>query len=354
MRVAFDMSGTRGRATGIGMYTTDLIRALRAFAPEVEVVELEDGEVDQRTDRRILREQLRLPALAGAARADVLHLTGFAAPLRAPCPVVLTVHDLIGVLFPQNFPLASRLYWSRYLPFTLRGASQLIAGSEHTRQDIMRLARIPRERIAVVNHGVEERFRVIEDRDALEAVRRELKLPDRFVLFVGTLEPRKGVDTCIAAYSGIADRVTEELVIAGKRGWCWEQLLEQARASGAAERIHFLDYVPAAQLPALYNLAGAFVFPSRYEGFGLPLLEAMACGTPVISSNASSLPEVVGDAGVLVPPDDVPGWAQAVVELMQDAGRRDEFTRRGLERARAFSWQRAAEQTVEVYRKACG
>lgn len=350
MRIAFDVSATRGRKTGIGVYTDALISALRNADLPPEIVLLDDGAaVDQRTDQRMLREQFTLPNLALAAQADVLHLTGFAAPLRSPVPVVLTVMDLIGILFAKNFPWASRFYWSRYLPFTLGAARHIVTLSQHTRRDIVRLTRIHPQRISVVPPGVDARFHLIENETIAENVRARLTLPEKYFLFVSTLEPRKGIDTLISAYGMIANQVPEHLVIVGKRGWYFQQLFTQVRRAGLQTRIHFADYIADGDLPALYYLASAFVFPSRYEGFGLTPLEAMACGAPVISSNSSSLPEVVGDAGILLAPQDAMGFARAMLAVATGDGERLRLRALGLERAQLFSWDRAAHQLLQIY-----
>lgn len=350
MRVAFDVSATRGRKTGIGVYTDALVGALRSLASPPEIVLLDDGAgVDQRTDQRMLREQFTLPNLALAAHADVLHLTGFAAPLRSPVPVVLTVMDLIGVIFAKNFPWASRLYWSRYLPFTLASAAHLVTLSHHTKRDIVRLTRVHPQRISVVPPGVEPRFHLIADAQEAEAVRARLELPPRYFLFVSTLEPRKGVDTLLSAFALVANQVPEHLVIVGKRGWYYQPLYAQVRRAGLGARVHFADYIPDADLPALYYLATAFVFPSRYEGFGLTPLEAMACGAPVIASNTSSLPEVVGEAGILLAPNDVMGFARAMLATASSDAERFRLRALGIERAQAFSWEQAAEQMLQIY-----
>lgn len=349
MRVAFDASSMRGRKTGIGVYTTQLLNALEQYAPEIERVMLDDNAAaDQRTGARIFREQFTLPRRAEKANVQLCHLTGFAAPLRSRVPVVLTVMDLIGVLFARNFPLASRLYWSRYLPFTFRAARHILTLSENTKRDVVRLARIAPARITVIPPGIEARFRVITDTQILEATRARLNLPQRFFLFVSTLEPRKGVDTLLHAYARIAPHVNEHLVIVGKRGWYYRTLFAQARAIGF-ERVHFADYLSDEDLPSVYNLATAFVFPSRYEGFGLTPLEAMACGAPVISSNTSALPEVVGDAGILLAPNDVTSFAHAMTTLAGDSTLQAELRGRGVERAKLFSWERSAREIAECY-----
>lgn len=349
MKVAFDLSSTRGQKTGIGRYTANLLDALRRYAPEVEALLLGDGvPASLSTPSRIWHEQIGLVRLAQRAAPDVLHLTGFAAPLRAGFPVVLTVHDLIGVLFPSHFPPVSRFYWSRYLPFTLRFAARLIADSDRTRDDIVHLTRYPAHRIHVIPPGRDERFRPASASE-LNAARAALNLPNRYFLFVGTLEPRKGIDTLVAAYARVAAELPHQLVIAGKPGWHWEALTTQIQRLGLEARIRLLNYVEEKHLPALYTLAEALVFPSRYEGFGLPPLEAMACGTPVIASNSSSLPEVLGEAGLLVPPDDVAGFAAAMRRLTAEAALASRLREQGLARALTFTWERTARRMAAVY-----
>ncbi len=350
MRVAFDLSATRGRKTGIGVYTDAVVNALRANATPPEIVFLDDGAgVDQRTDQRILREQLALPNLAAAAQADVLHLTGFAAPLRSRVPVVLTAMDLIGVLFAKNFPFASRFYWSRYLPYTLRATSHIVTLSHHTKRDLVRLARIPPPHISVVPPGLDARFQTLPSASEIQATRARLQLPENYFLFVSTLEPRKGVDTLLNAFALTANQSPEHLLIVGKRGWYYQTLFAQMRRLGLGARVRFADYVADADLPALYHLATAFVFPSRYEGFGLTALEALACGAPVICSNTSSLPEVVGNAGILLPPNDAPSFAQAMLALATSSAERMRLRALGMARAQLFSWDAAAQQLLEIY-----
>ncbi len=350
MRVAFDSSSMRGRKTGIGAYTEQLRRALNTYAPQIETLLLDDGMgVAQRTDLRMWREQFTLPRLAQQANADLLHLTGFAAPLRSRVPVILTVMDLIGVLFSKNFPPASRFYWSRYLPFTLRAARHIVTLSENTKRDVMRLTRVPAEHITVIPPGIDARFQRIQAAPELQETRARLQLPERFFLFVSTLEPRKGIDTLLNAYAKIAAQVDEHLIIVGKRGWYYETLFAQVRALNLETRAHFLDYVADDDLPCVYTLATAFVFPSRYEGFGLTPLEAMACGAPVICSNAASLPKVVDKAGILLAPNDMEGFARAMRELAANEPRRNDLGAKGLARAKTFSWQKSALELAELY-----
>lgn len=349
MRVAFDSSSLRGQKTGIGVYTENLLRAFREMAAPVDIVELEDGATaNQRVPFRIWREQVKIPSLASHSHAQILHLTGFAAPRHTAMPIVLTVHDLIGVLFAKDFPPVARLYWSRYLPFTVRFANHVITDSENTKRDLIRLTRVDPLAISVIPLGYSKDFHPLGE-ESTEATRRELGLPENFLLFVSTLEPRKGIDVLVKAFAAIAQDTPVDLVIVGKRGWYWQELFQLVETFGLTGRIHFIDYVVSDKLPALYNLARVFVFPSRYEGFGLTPLEAMACGTPVISSNAASLPEVIGEAGWLVPPDNTEELARAIYQITRNESLRADLRDRGLTQARKFSWERTARETLGVY-----
>lgn len=350
MRIGIDTQSTLGQKTGIGLYTANLLRALRHVAPQHEYVELSSRVTTKmRIDRRLRWQQFGLPRRAQATGAHLLHVTGFDAPWWKPCPVILTVHDLIGPLFPVNFPPVSRFYWTRWLPRTIRWADRIVADSAHTARDLNRLLGIPAERIEVIHLGVYEAFQPLQDQAPLEAVRQRYGLPPACMLYVGTLEPRKGLDTLIAAYGGLAADVTHDLVIAGKSGWYTEPLFQQVEALGLGQRIHFTDYILDEDLPALYNLAHLFVYPSRYEGFGLPVVEAMACGLPVVCTDAASLPEVAGDAALLVPPDDAETLAAAIRRVLTDPGLQAEMRARGLKRAKRFTWEETARRTVQVY-----
>ncbi len=355
MRIALDSQSTLGQPTGIGRYTASLLAALRRAAPEHEYLPLDWGrDAVMRLDRRLRWQQWELPRRAGARGAQVLHVTGFDAPRRRPCPVVLTVHDLIGMLFPRNLPPVARWYWGRWLPRTIHWADRIIADSQHTRADLVRLLDIDPQRIEVIHLGVDPAFRPLQDRVALEAVRARHGLPEAFILYLGTIEPRKGVDTLVAAFANLAGELYHHLVIAGKKGWYTDALFRQVVALGLEQRVHFAGYVADADIPAFCNLADLFVFPSHYEGFGLPPLEAMACGTPVVSSDAASLPEVLGEAALLVPPGDRAALAGAMRSAVQDGELRARLRARGLERAAQFTWEQTARRTASVYAEVAG
>jgi glycosyltransferase involved in cell wall biosynthesis len=353
MIIALDSQSTIGSKTGIGVYTSNLFNALRCVAPEHNYIELNQGtDVRMRLDRRLRWQQIEVPRRARAVVADVLHVPGFDAPVWKPCPVVLTVHDLIGFLFPRQFPPVSRFYWSRWLPFTLRFATHIMADSECTRQDIMRLLGVPEARITVVPMGVGPHYQPLTDHDRVQAVRQKYHLPARFILFVSTLEPRKGIDTLVEAFARVQSRHSDvELVITGKVGWYTDQFFAQVERLGLKGKIVFTGYVADDDLVALYNAAELLAFPSRYEGFGMPVLEAMACGTPVVCSSSSSLPEVAGDAALLVPPDDSDALAQALGQALEDGVLRQQMRNRGLTQAARFSWEQTARQTLAIYEK---
>jgi len=352
MRICIDTHAALGHKTGIGHYAISLLDALRRVAPEHEYVPIRGRrEVRMRLHRRLGWQQGCVPWYARRVRADLLHVPGFDAPRWRVCPIVLTVHDVIGLLFPANLPPISRFYWSRWLPRTVRWADRVITDSEHTRRDLIRMLGISPQRIDVVYLGVHQAFRPLEDRHRLSEVRHKYRLPPSIILYVGTLEPRKGLDTLIAAYAALASDIEHDLVIAGKSGWYTEPLFREIQAQGLTGRVHFTDYVADEDLPALYNAADLFVFPSRYEGFGLPPLEAMACGTPVVCSDASSLPEVVGDAALLVPPDDPDALAAVLHRVLGDRALQGTMRAMGLDRAGGFTWDKTARQTVEIYER---
>ncbi|MCJ7737710.1 MAG: glycosyltransferase family 4 protein [Anaerolineae bacterium] len=355
MKICIDTQSTLGHKTGIGLYTQHLIEAVQAIAPHHHYYSLNWGQTcELRTDQRLRWQQLVLPKRAKAARADVLHTPGFDAPRFKPCPTVLTVHDLIGMLFPENLPPVARFYWSWWLPHSIRWADHIIADSEHTRRDIVRLLGVTRKRITVIPLGVGPQFHPVSAQQAAQKLRTKHQLPQSYVLYLGTLEPRKGIDTLIESYALISGEIPQDLVIAGKRGWFTEPLFELVQHRRLEDRVHFTGYISDERVPALLSAADVFAFPSRYEGFGLPALEAMACGTPVIASNASSLPEVVGDAGLMVPPDDIPALAQALSEVLGDRDLQRNMRERGLARARCFTWEETARKTLQVYEELAG
>jgi glycosyltransferase involved in cell wall biosynthesis len=258
-------------------------------------------------------------------------------------PAVVTAHDMAIYRHPEWFPGGQSLSVRLIVPRSMRRAGAVLAVSRHTAVDVGELFGVPVERLHVVPEGVGPQFRPLP-REELTAVGRRYDLPDRFVLFVSTIEPRKNLETLLDAWSGLKDR--PPLVVAG--GWGWRHEEVQRRLDLAPEGVRLLGPVRPGELPALYNLATCLAHPAWYEGFGLTPLEAMACGTPVVVSDASSLPEVVGDAGLLVPPGHTRGWREALDTLLEDGALRTRLSEAGLRRASRFTWQKAAAATWQV------
>ncbi len=351
LRIALDTQSTLGRKTGIGIYTSELLAAMRRVAPEHEYVELNWGnDVSMRLDRRLRWQQYEIPRRSRDIHADLLHVPGFDAPVRRSIPTILTVHDLIGMLFPQNLPPVSRFYWSRWLPFTVRYADAIIADSAATRNDIVHLLHADPQRITVIPLGVSELFRPAAT-TMIADMRNRYHLINPYILFVGTLEPRKGIDTLIDAVARLIQGYPHELVLVGKKGWYWDRLQSRIANNGLEGRVRVLDYVPTNDLPAIYSGADVFAFPSRYEGFGLPILEAMACYTPVVCANASSLPEVAGTAAILIKPDDVEVLTSALLKVINTPECASAMRDQGILQASLFSWDQTARMTLDLYQK---
>jgi glycosyltransferase involved in cell wall biosynthesis len=296
-----------------------------------------------------------LPIELPRARADLLHALGFVSPFGWRGPTVVTVYDLSFLRFPEVFNRANRLYLGTFTPPSLRRADRVITISESARQDVIELCGVPPERVTPILLAADERFKPAAPAE-VRAFRARHNLPERFVLYLGTLEPRKNVETLVRAYALLREQGSDDhvLVLAGPRGWQYEPIFDLVKSLGLSDSVMLPGFVPAEEQALWYSSATVFAFPSRYEGFGLPLLEAMACGAPVVSSSASSLPEVVGDAGLLVDPMDVAGLSAALRELLEDEDRRQALAAAGRARASEFSWRRMASETVQVYREVLG
>ncbi|MCL5264950.1 MAG: glycosyltransferase family 4 protein [Chloroflexi bacterium] len=299
---------------------------------------------------RILWEQFLLPLELARSDVDVLHSMGYVQPLMCPRRSVVTVHDLSFLLFPSTFNRLNHTYLSLFTRLSVQRADRVIAVSESTRRDLVRLCGLPAEKIAVIYHGVESLFSPVSS-VVIEEFRRSRQLPEQYVLFIGTLEPRKNVQTLIRAFARVKKAgLPHKLVIGGAKGWLWDEIFAVVEEMNLREDVAFPGYISLEDEPLWYNGADLFVYPSLYEGFGFPALEAMACGAPVVASNSSSLPEVLGDAGLLVDPTSVDELAEAMLRALTDNALNQEMRKKGLERARAFSWIEAARQTAQVYR----
>ena len=331
MNVCFDLSAAANEKAGLGRYASQLALALLKQGAEMTafVNNLAESHLQPPlSDLPVLtaglpRKRWRLRAAAsyfGAPALDpmfpglrLFHATEHLLPRLKRARSVFTLHDTAYIHLPQYHLPRNRFYLRLMMPRFLAASDAVITVSEHTRRDAQRWYKLPDDRLHVIPEGVEDHFRPISDASLLAAVRERYQLPQRFILFVGTIEPRKNLVTLLEAYAAMrADgrNAGIGLVIAGGKGWLYETFFERLRALGLQDVVRLTGYVPEADLPALLNCAELFAFPSSFEGFGLPPLEAMACGVPVVCSNATSLPEVVGEAGLLVPPDDCAAWTR--------------------------------------------
>ena len=299
---------------------------------------------------RILWEQCVQPALGGGV--DLFHGLAYVAPILTNRPTVVTVHDLSFLHNPERFRRANRAYLRLFTRLSLKRARRVIAVSEHTRQDLMQVYGLPADRIDVVYSGLDSHFHRPPRRE-IEDFRSARGLPEHFILYLGTIEPRKNLSTLIRAYARVRPEGVK-LVCAGGRGWMYQDVFQTVEELRLSRDVIFPGFLPDDDLPLWYSAADIFVYPSAYEGFGLPVTEALACGVPTITTNASSLPEAAGDAALLVPPDDTAALAEALEQLLGDSSLRASLAARGPRQAARFNWRAAACDTARVYARALG
>ncbi|MBI2322180.1 MAG: glycosyltransferase family 4 protein [Chloroflexi bacterium] len=371
MRIAIDYTAALSQGAGIGRYTRSLVRALLAAEGDayllfharsgqrpvldglpaaVTTKELPLGERPLLTLWHRLRLPLPLEVFTGPV--DVVHGPNFLLPPRRRAAGVVTILDLSFLLYPECADRGLVAFLERAVPASVAAADLVVAISEQTKRDLVCLLDVEPDRVEVVPLGVEPHFRPVEDAAALAALRARLGVVEPFILSVGTLEPRKNLTTLLEAFALLRRRgCTHRLVLAGRPGWLCEEVFRTAERLSLGDAVVFAGYVAEADLPALYSAADAFAYPSLYEGFGLPPLESLACGTPAVCSDASSLPEVVGDAALLVPPTDAAALAEALERVLGDAALRSDLRARGLARAAEFTWARCAARMRAIYHR---
>ncbi len=378
MRIGIDVTSAITQGGGIGRYTRELVQALieldnsneyRLFSakqppilpvpdpiPAAPHVKYFPAHIDERWLYRLwYRLRLPLPVQIFTGQLDLFHSPDFVLPpVNGRIPTLLTVHDLSFVHSPETFPEKLVAYLNRVVPWSVKRATHILADSLATKRDLITIWQVPSEKISVLYCGVNERFQPITDEAELTAVRQKYDLgKNPYLLCVGTVQPRKNYQMLIRAFRPVADQFSHNLIIAGGKGWLYDEMLSEVERQGLNGRVRFIGFVDDADLPALYSGADLVVMPSLYEGFGLPLLEAMACGVPTISSNVSSLPEVVGETAVQLPPKDEPMWTQSIINLLDDRGQRNQLVMMGQQRVKEFTWQKAARQLSEIYASFC-
>ena len=368
MRIGINASKIFDVHTGVGRYTSNLCRSILKTGSKNDCYLYTPGRMGnvitndiegtplgkppasiQNNTLRILWEQMVLPIYSRKDKLDLFHYTDHALSLLfKKCPIIITVHDVAYLRLPNLLNISRKIYKKNILQISIKKADIIIADSYATKKDIIEYFGTREGKIRVIHLGVESRFRPINN---VEAFRLRNNLPPKIILNVGTLEPRKNVVSLIKAFKKLREKGFKDykLVIAGEKGWLYEEIFREVGRSDLKQEILFLGVVRDEDLPMLYNCADLFVYPTLYEGFGLPPLEAMACGIPVIASNTSSLPEVIGDAGIMVDPTDIASLCENIYKVLKDKKLRYRMGSMGLERSKLFSWDKTVKEILEIY-----
>lgn len=370
MRVGIDATSLRRKITGLEYYTLNLIRSLLSYDASGEYVVFFRREVHKDllkfsakakyavcpVDDQIFCEQVWLPIVCSREGLDCMHYPAFPPGLFASGKIVMTVHDAVMWKYPETLSWKNVTYVRPLTSLGLKKAAAVITVSESSKKDLISYAGIPEKAIFNTGESINASFRVIDDKESLASIRKKYSLPQRFILSVGSIEPRKNIISLLRAYRDlkIQDALAgASLVLVGREAWGTGSFRAEVESLGITGEITYTGYVPSDDLVKIYNMADVFVFPSIYEGFGLPPLEAMACGVPVITSNSSSLPEVVGDAALLVDPKNVEELAGSIKRVLGDPALRDDLSRRSCARAARFNWEEVVRKTVEAYGSVC-
>jgi glycosyltransferase involved in cell wall biosynthesis len=369
MRIAID--ARKLHDFGIGTYIRNLLRYLARIDQDTEYVLLCSradlnvvGQlgpnfrvVIESSPNYSFREQLHVPYLLLRERPDVFHATHYVLPPAVPCRCVVTIHDCIHLWFPQYLPSrAAYAYAKTAMWSAAKRSDRILTVSESSKRDILHFFNVSPEKIVVIYNAIDERFGVPPNEEDMARMRVRYQLDHGFVLYAGNIKPHKNLVRLIEAFDGVRKEGFDEvkLLIIGDEISKLPALRHAVHRHKLHKHVRFLGFVPDETLAILYRLAEVFVFPSLYEGFGLPPLEAMASGTPVVTSNLSSLPEVVGDAAILVDPYDADSIKDGITRVLRDRLLREQLRQRGLARARDFSWERSVARTREIYQEAAG
>ncbi|MBF0554266.1 MAG: glycosyltransferase family 4 protein [Nitrospirae bacterium] len=366
MKVGFDACRIVEQKTAVGIYAAELLfQFSRLNTPHTFILfhnslfkmpEPVPADLPVRTSLRrkvLFWNIIDLPKMIRKEGIDIFHAPyNFGGPIKKICPLIITVHDLIPVMFPEYCSRKFRTIAQISYRLSIPQADRIITISEASKRDIVRLYGCE-DKIRVIPQGVSDNFRVIKDTGLIENTLKRLHLPGEYILYVGKLEVRKNIATIIDAYSRLKKGAWDipPLVLVGKPGVGFDLIQRKIESAKLGKAVYHLNYVAEEDLPAVYNGALLFVFPSFYEGFGFPPLEAMACGTPVICSNVSSLPEVVGDGGMLIPPNDVESLKNAMNEVLFNRDYASKLAEKGLKRASLFSWRQTAIKTINIYKE---
>ncbi|MBI5555105.1 MAG: glycosyltransferase family 4 protein [Elusimicrobia bacterium] len=353
--------------SGIGRYLQNIIEKMDPLVPEIDIqptVFLNSGDEKylgpldhtslvyplSHTNIYGLKEQIMLTYYLSAWKPDLVHFPNFNVSLKKKFPFVVTIHDLIYLKYPGACPnIVARFYAAFMIGFACRQAKLIITDSQYSKQDLMNTIHVPEAKIRVIYPAVDPKYQPVKNpRSQLE----KYDLPEKYILYVGNHEKRKNIPGLIAAF-GQSQAIKEyQLVIAGKKDLRRKEIYQAIKDYQLAEKVHFTGYIREEDLPALYTQAGLLAFPSSYEGFGLPILEAMGCGTPVICSKAASLPEVSGEAAVIIDPADTAGFAKAIDTVLTEQDLRQQLQAKGFQRVKQFTWDTTVKEHIKIYKEA--
>lgn len=375
MKIAIDALSAKSPYHGMGIYVSNLLRyiihkeVLHNYVLYCKSTNFLDQEIIN--NYRLVIKKIPLPRsvrviwelslLASSLKQEKVDIfwgpCNFLPPTKV-CKYIVTLHDLSPYTFAKSYPLVRRLYYQYLILNAIRQGDYIITVSQSTKQDLMKLFSVPEKKIKVIYNGVDKIFQPINSVDRLNQIKEKYRLPEKFIFTVGVMEPKKNTEGLIRAYAELkrnrqvyANLQDYKLVIGGSRkyGWKNSRIFRLIQSLNLWDNILFTDFIKYEDLPVIYNLAKLFVFPSFYEGFGLPVIEAMACGTPVITSNISSLPEIAGDAAVLVNPYDTAEIANKIQDILNDVSKRRKMIDQGLINAKRFSWEFASEQILKLF-----
>ncbi len=343
MKIAINALMLKAPSIGVVTYLKNL---LKNFPDDGnEYVQIKSG-FFSKPPKRTVYEQFAIPYIVNHGKFDVFHNPDHTLPiLPIKCKKVITVHDLAFIKHPNVFSFQKYLYKRFITPLSIKNADKIIADSENTKKDILDIFNVEPSKVQVIYLGADQFFKPIQDKILKKGISIKYGLDKPFILSVGTLEPRKNLKRLINSYLALKNdkKIDHELIIVGKKGWLYKELMIET------EGVRILENVDSEDLPVIYNCADIFVYPSIYEGFGLPVLEAMSCGVPVIASNSSSIPEVLGDSGILVDPYNEEELGHSILKVLSDSSLKSDMSKKGVERAKIFSWEKTAIETARLY-----
>lgn len=353
INAALNSSRDGYRQTGISRYIGELVSGIEHVMDPADKLMLfgqKTGPIKDNPMARILWEQSGLPVNIATRRLNVFHTPIGAVPLLSLAPTVVTVHDLAFLKYPDQLPASRRSWLIAATRLSARRASKIITVSQATARDLQEWLDIPDDRIQAIPLATSGKVERVEGK-SLDVFRMKWNIDRPYVLAVGTLEPRKNLPTLLRAFAKIKDDIDHQLVLVGPEGWLTGELKSTLEELNLGDRVRLTGFVSDEELGGWYSGADLFAFPSYYEGFGLPSIEAMRCGAPVLAADNSAFPEVIGQAGVMIPAVDVKAWSDSMLDLLTDEGKRETLRQRGFTRANLFSWDRTAQSTYDVYKE---